>query len=131
MEFNHRPFELHGLLLFFFISVFLVHPGEEFVVFFFLFDLSVFIGFLSEGVIIMCKCFDCAYGQADNSPHIGAGLGCFVLSFLFFRIVRIAVLRQPPKSRHSPDTSPDSTAEDAAVISRKRRFSFFCLLYSS
>ena len=55
----------------------------------------------------------------------------FILAFLFFRIVRIAVLCQPPKSRHSPDTSPDNTAEDATVISINRRFSFCCLVYSS
>lgn len=121
---------LHGNFLFF-VSIFLIHTGEEFVEFFFLLNLQIFIGFLSEGLIILCNCFYCAYGQTDNGSHIGASLLGFVLSFLFFRIVGIAVLRQLPKSRHSPDTSPDSTAEDATVISRKRRFSFFCLQYSS
>ncbi len=121
---------LHGNFLFF-VSIFLIHTGEELVEFSFLLDLVFFILCSSKGFIVLCKCFDCAYGQADNSPHIGASLGCFVLSFLFFRIVRIAVLRQPPKSRHSPDASPDSTAEDATVISMNRRFSFCCLLYSS
>ena len=121
---------LHGLLLFFFVSIFLIHTGEELVEFFLL-DLQFFIRYPIEGLIIFCNCFDCADGQANEGTHIGASLLGFVLSFLFFRIVRIAVLRQPPKSRHSPDTSPDSTAEDAAVISRKRRLSSFCLLYSS
>ena len=79
----------------------------------------------------MCKSSDCADGQADEGTRVGCRLGDFVLALPFFRIVGIAVLRQPAKSRHSPDTSPDSTAEDATVISRKRRFSFFCLPYSS
>lgn len=131
MEFNHRPFVLHRLLLFFFISVFLVHPGEEFVEFFFLLNLLFFILCSSEGLIMLCNCFNCSYGQTDNSSHIGASLLGFVLALLLLWIVGIAVLRQPPKSRHSPDASPDSTAEDAIVISRKRRLSFFCLLYSS
>lgn len=121
----------HGLLLFFFVFIFLVQAGEEFVKFFFLLDLPVFIGFPSEGLIILCKCGYCSYCQSQNGTYIGASLLGFVLSFLFFRIVRIAVLRQPPKSRHSPDTSPDSTAEDATVISMKRRFSSCCLLYSA
>ena len=131
MEFNHRPFVLHGLLLVFFVSIFLVHPGEELVEFFFLLDLLFFILCSSEGLIVFSKGFDCAYGQTDNGSHIGTRLGCFILAFLFFRVIGIAVLRQPPKSRHSPDTNPDSTAEDATVISMNRRFSFFCLLYSS
>ena len=121
---------LHGNFLFF-VSIFLIHSGEKFIEFFFLLDLPVFIGFLSEGLNILCNCFYCAYGQTDNGSHIGASLLGFVLSFLFFRIVGILVFRQPPKSRHSPDTSPDITAEDATAISKKRRFSFFCLPYSS
>lgn len=121
----------HGLLLFFFVSIFLVHPGEKFVEFFFLLDTLFFILCSSEGFIILCKCFDYAYGQTDNGTHIGASLLGIILAFLFFRIVGILVFRQPPKSRHSPDTSPDSTAEDATVISINRRFSFFCLLYSA
>ena len=121
----------HGLLLFFFVSIFLIHPGEEFVKFFFLLDLVFFIQCSSEGLIILNIAFNSSDGQADDGPHIGTSLLGFVLSFLFFRIVRIAVLRQPLKSRHSPDTSPDSTAEDATVISMNRRFSFCCLLYSS
>ena len=131
MEFNHRPFVLHGLLQFFFVSIFLIHTGEELVEFFFLLDLLVFIGFLSEGLIILCKAFNGSDGQADEGTHIGCRLGGFVLSLLFLWIVGILVLRQPPKSRNSPDTSPDSTAEDAIVISMNRRFSFFCLPYSS
>ena len=71
MEFNHRPFLLHGLLLFFFVSIFLIHTGEELVEFFFLLDLLVFIGFLSEGLIILCKAFNGSDGQADDSTHIG------------------------------------------------------------
>lgn len=130
MEFNYRPFVLHGLLLFF-ILIFLVHSGEKFIEFFFLLDTLFFIRYLSEGLIILYIAFNGSDGQTDNGSHIGTSLLGFVLSFLFFRIVRIAVLRQPPKSRHSPDTSPDSTAEDATVISMNRRFSFFCLLYSS
>lgn len=122
---------LHGLLLFFFVSIFLIHTGEELVKFFFLLDLPVFIGFLSEGLIILDKGIYCTYRQSQNRTHIGAGLLGFVLSFLFFRIVGIVILRQLPKSRHSPDTSPNSTAEDATVISINRRFSFFCLPYSS
>ena len=131
MEFNHRPFVLHSLLLFFFVSVFLIHSGEEFVEFFFLLDLLVFIEYSSEGLIILYIAFNGSDGQADNSSHIGACLLGFVHPFLLLRIVGIAILRQPPKSRHSPDTSPDSAAEDATVISMNRRFSFCCLLYSS
>ena len=122
---------LHGLLLFFFVSIFLIHTGEELVKFFFLLDLPVFIGFLSEGLIILDKGIYCTYRQSQNRTHIGASLLGFVLALLFLRVIGIAVLRQPAKSRHSPDTSPDSTAEDATVISINRRFSFFCLLYSS
>lgn len=122
---------LHSLLLFFFVSIFLIHPGEELIKIFFLFDLVFFIRCSIEGLIILCNCFDCSYCQADDGSNIGCCLGCFVLPLLLIRVVGIIVLRQPAKSRHSPDTSPDSTAEDAAVISRKRRFSFFCLLYSS
>ena len=121
----------HGLLLFFFVSIFLIHPGEELVEFFFLLDLVFFILCSSEGLIMLCNCFDCTDGQADDGTHIGCRLGGFVLSLLFFRIVGILVLYQLVKSRHSPDTSPDSTAEDAIVISMNRRFSFFCLPYSS
>ena len=122
---------LHSLLLFFFVSIFLIHPGEELVKFFFLLDLPVFIRFLSEGLIILYIAFNGSDGQADEGTHIGCRLGGFVLSLLFLWIVGILVLRQPPKSRHSPDTSPDSTAEDATVISMDRRFSFFCLAYLS
>ena len=121
---------LHGNFLFF-VSIFLIHPGEELVEFFFLLDLPVFILCSSKGSIVLCKSFDCTYGQADDSSHIGCRLGCLVLALLFFRIVGIAVLRQPTKSRHSPETNPDITAEDATVISINRRFSFFCLPYSS
>ena len=131
MEFIHRPFLLHGLLLVFFVSMFLVQPCEEFIEFFFLLDLTIFIGFPSEGLIILYIAFNGSNGQANNGSHIGAGLLGFVLALLLLRIVGIAVLRQPPKSRHSPDTNPDSTAEDATVISINRRFSFCCLLYSS
>ena len=80
---------------------------------------------------MLCNCFDCTYCQTQNGTHIGCRLGGFVFALLFFGIVRILILRQLPKSRHSPDTSPDSTAEDAIVMSMNRRFSFFCLLYSS
>ena len=131
MEFNHRPFVLHGLLLFFFVSIFLIHTGEKFVEFFFRFDVLFFIRYLSEGLIILYIAFNGSDGQADNSSHIGAGLLGFVLALLLLRIVGILVFCQPPNSRNSPDTSPDSTAEDATVISINRRFSFFCLLYSA
>ena len=79
----------------------------------------------------MCKSFDCTNGQADDGTYIGCRLGGFILALLLLGIVGIVVLRQPPKSRNSPDTNPDSTADDAIVISMNRRFSFFCLLYSS
>ena len=131
MEFNHHPFVLHGLLLFCFVSIFLIHPGEEFVEFFFLLDLVFFILCSSEGLIILCKCFNCTDGQADNNSHIGCRLDCFILALLLIRVVGIVILRQPPKSRHNPDTSPDSTADDAIVISMNRSFSFFCLPHSS
>ena len=121
---------LHGNFLFF-VSIFLIHPSEELVKFFFLLNLPILIGFLSEGSIVLCNCFYCAYGQTDNGSHIGASLLGFVLPLLFFRIVGILVFCQPPKSRYKPDTSPDSTAEDATVMSMNRRFSFFCLPYSS
>ena len=121
----------HGLLLFFFVSIFLIQPGEKFVKIFFLLDLVFFILCSSKGSIVLCKSFDCTYGQANDGPHIGSSLLGFVLSLLLLGIVGILVFCQPPKSRHSPDTSPDSTAEDATVIRRKRRFSLFCLLYSS
>jgi len=130
MELNHRPFVLHGLLLFF-ILIFLVHSGEEFIEFFFLLDFLIFILCSSEGLIILCQCFDGSDGQADDGTRIGCCLGGFVLALLFFGIVGIAVLRQLPQSRHSPDTSPDSTAEDATVININRRFSFCCVLYSA
>lgn len=77
------------------------------------------------------KSFDSSDGQSDDGTHIGCRLGSFVLAFLLIRVVGIVIVCQPPKSRNSPDTSPDSTAEDAIVISMNRRFSFFCLLYSS
>jgi len=131
MEFNHRPFVLHRLLLFFFVPIFLIHPGEEFVEFFFLLDLLFFIGCSSEGSIILYIAFNCAYGQPQNSTCARCCLGSFVLALLLLRVVGIAVPRQPPKSRNSPDTSADSTAEDAIVITMNRRFSFCCLLYSS
>ena len=121
----------HGLLLVFFVSIFLVHSGEKFIEFFFLLNLPILIGFLSEGLIFLCKSFDSSDSQTNDGTHIGCRLGGFVLPLLLLGIVGILVFCQPPKSRHSPDTSPDSTAEDAAVISRKRRFSFCCLPYSS
>lgn len=98
MEFNHRPFLLHGLLLFFFVTIFLVHPGEELVELFFLLDLLFFILWSSEGLIIICKYFYCSYGKSQQSAHIVGTLLGFVLSLLFFRILGIALLRQPPKS---------------------------------
>ena len=122
MEFNHRPFVLHRLLLFFFVSIFLIQTGEELLESFLLLDGLFFIICPSEGLIVLCYCFDCTYGQANDGAHIGCRLGGFVFALLLLRIVGIIILRQPPKSRNSPDTSPDSTAEDAAVISRKRRF---------
>ena len=98
MEFNHRPFVLHSLLLFFFVSVFLIHSGEEFVEFFFLLDLPIFIRFLSEGLIILYIAFNGSYGQSQYCAHIIGSLLGFVLALLFFRIVGIVLLRQPPKS---------------------------------
>ena len=97
MEFNHRPFVLHSLLLFF-IRIFLIHPGEEFVELFLLLDLPVFIGYSSRGLIILCKGFDCAYRQPQYCAHIGTGLLGFVLALLFLRIAGIVILRQPAKS---------------------------------
>lgn len=88
---------LHHLLMFF-ILIFLIQTGEEFVELFFLLDLPVFIGFLSEGLIILCKAFNCADGQADNGTDVGCRLGGFVLALLILRIVGIVILRQPPKS---------------------------------
>ena len=82
---------LHHLLLFF-------QTGEEFVEFFFLLDLPIFILWSSEGLIILCKAFNCADGQADESTHVGCRLGSFVFALLFLRIVGIVLLRQPPKS---------------------------------
>lgn len=122
---------LHHLLLFFFVSIFLIHSGEEFVEFFFLLDLPIFIGFLSDGLIMLCNCFDCSYGQAYDGTHIGASLLGFILPLLLLRVVGIVVLCQPAKSRHSPDTSPDSTAEAEMVIHISRFLFFCCLLYSS
>ena len=121
---------LHGNFLFF-VSIFLIHTGEEFIEFFFLLDTLFFIRYLSEGLIILYIAFNGSDGQTDNGSHIGSSLLGFVLSLLLLWIVGIAVLRQPPKSRHSPDTSPDSTAEDATVISMNLRFSFCCLPYSA
>ena len=85
-------------LLLIFVSIFLIHPSEEFVEIFFLLDFPVFILWSSEGLIISCKCFDCSYGQADDSSYIGASLLGFVLALLLLRIVGIVILRQPPKS---------------------------------
>ena len=92
MEFNHRPFVLHGLLLFFFVSIFLIHPGEEFIEFFFLLDFLIFILCSSEGLIIWDKGIYCTYRQSQNRTHIGASLLDFVLPFLFFRIVGIVIV---------------------------------------
>lgn len=97
MEFNHRPFLLHGLLLFFFVTIFLVHPGEEFVELFFLLDFLIFIRFLSEGLIILYIAFNGSYGQSQYCPHIGACLLGFIFALLLLRIVRIAVRCQPTK----------------------------------
>lgn len=130
MEFNHRPFVLHGLLQFFFVSIFLIQSGEELVEIFFLLDLVFFILCSSEGLIILYIAFNCTNGQTDNGSHIRASLLGFILALLLLWIVGIVIVCQPPKSRNSPDTSPDSTAEDAIVISMNRRFSFFCLPYS-
>ena len=96
MEFNHRPFVLHHLLLFF-ILIFLIQTGEEFVEFFFLLDLPIFILWSSKGLIIMCKCFYSSYRQSQYCAHIGAGLLGFVLALLLLRIVGIVLLRQPTK----------------------------------
>ena len=87
---------LHHLLMFFML-IFLIHPGEEFVEIFFLLDLPVFIGFLSKGLIISCKCFYSSYRQSQYCAHIIGSLLGFVLALLFLRIVGI-VLRQPAKS---------------------------------
>ena len=88
---------LHHLLLFF-IFIFLIHPGEEFVELFFLLDLPFFILWSSEGLIILCECFYSSYGQSQYCTHIIGSLLGFVLALLFLRIVGIALLRQPTKS---------------------------------
>ena len=88
---------LHHLLLFF-IRIFLIHSGEEFVEFFFLLDLLFFILCPSEGLIILCECFYGSYGQSQCCARIIGSLLGFVLALLFLRIVGIAVLRQPTKS---------------------------------
>ena len=88
---------LHHLLLFF-IRIFLIQTGEEFVELFFLLDLSVFILWSSEGLIISCKCFYGSYGQSQYCAHIIGSLLGFVLALLLLRIVGIVILRQPPKS---------------------------------
>ena len=88
---------LHHLLLFF-IRIFLIQTGEEFVELFFLLDLPFFILWSSEGLIISCKCFYSSYGKSQYCAHIGARLLGFVLALLLLRIVGIALLRQPPKS---------------------------------
>ena len=88
---------LHHLLMFF-IRIFLIQTGEEFVELFFLLDLLFFILWSSKGLIILCKAFNCADGQADNGTDVGYRLGGFVLALLLFQIVGIVLLRQPPKS---------------------------------
>ena len=90
---------LHSLLLlFFFVSIFLIQPGEEFVEFFFLLDALIFIGYSSKGLIILCNCFDCPNGQANEGTYVGCRLGGFVLPSPLLRIVGILVFRQPTKS---------------------------------
>ena len=88
---------LHHLLLFF-IRIFLIQSGEEFVEFFFLLDLPIFILWSSEGLIILCECFYSSYGQSQYCARIIGSLLGFVLALLLFRIVGIVLLRQPPKS---------------------------------
>ena len=88
---------LHHLLLFF-IRIFLIHPGEELVEFFFLLDLPIFIRYPIEGLIILCECFYGSYGQSQCCAHIIGSLLGFVLALLLLRIVGIVILRQPPKS---------------------------------
>ena len=89
---------LHHLLLFFYVLIFLVHPGEELVELFFLLDLLIFILWSSEGLIISCKCFYSSYRQSQYCAHIVGSLLGFVLALLLLRIVGIVILRQPPKS---------------------------------
>ena len=88
---------LHHLLLIF-VSIFLVHLGEEFVELFFLFDLLFFIRYPIEGLFISCKCFYSSYRQSQYCAHIIGSLLGFVLALLLLRIVGIALLRQPTKS---------------------------------
>ena len=87
---------LHHLLLFF-IRIFLIHPGQELVEFFFLLDLLFFIRYPIEGLIISCKCFYSSYRQSQYCAHIIGSLLGFVLALPLFRIFGI-FLRQPPKS---------------------------------
>ena len=87
---------LHHLLLFF-ILIFLIQTGKEFVELFFLLDLLFFILCPSEGLMIICKYVYGSYRQSQYCAHIIGSLLGFVLALLFLRIVGI-VLRQPAKS---------------------------------
>ena len=69
----------------------------------------------SEGVIILCNGFQGANGQTDDGACAGCCLGGFVLAFLLIRIIGVIIV-QLAKSRNSPDTSADSTADEATVI---------------
>ena len=99
----------------FFVSIFLIQPGEELIEIFFLLNAVFFILCSSEGVIILFHCFQGTNGQPNDSACVGCRLSGFVLAFLLIRIVGV-IIGQLAKSRNSPDTSADSTADEATVI---------------
>ena len=99
----------------FFVSIFLIQPGEELVEIFFLLNSVFFILCPSEGVIILCNGFQGTNGQTDDGACVGCCLGGFILAFLLIRIIGV-IIGQLAKSRNSPDTSADSTADEATVI---------------
>ena len=99
----------------FFVSIFLIQPGEELVEIFFLLDAVFFILCSSEGVIILFHCFQGTNGQPNDGACVGCRLGGFLLALLLIRIIGV-IIGQLAKSRNSPDTSADSTVDAATVI---------------
>ena len=65
--------------------------------------------------MILSYCFYDTNGQTDDGACVGCRLGGFLLALLLIQIIGV-IIGQLTKSRNSPDTSADSTAEDATVI---------------
>ena len=89
--------------MFFFVFIFLIHLGEEFLKFFFLLN-GLFL------LLFFCQCTDNPCGNTNNGTQVGCRLLGFDLPLPFLRVIGFAV-DYPAKCSSSPQASTDSTTD--------------------